>query len=160
MGLLRTAVFVFCSFVPALAWAQGSTAPAISLRDTTGQTQTIQNFAGKPAVIHFWATWCSACLTELPQLIDTANEMQTQGLSFILIAGDSHAATRDYLHAQALDAEVLIDQYGKAMREYQIQALPTSVFIDVNGNITETRRGRLDWESPTLRSKLRSLLVE
>jgi hypothetical protein len=54
----------------------------------------------------------------------------------------------------------LIDQYGKAMREYQIQALPTSVFIDANGNITETRRGRLDWDSPALRNKLRTLLVE
>ena len=160
MGLLRTAIFIFCSFSSALTWAQGSAAPAISLRDTTGQTQTIQHFSGKPAVIHFWATWCSSCLTELPQLIDTANEMQAQGLSFIFIAADSHAATRDYLHAQALDAEVLIDQYGKAMREYRVQALPTSVFIDANGNITESRRGRLDWDSPTLRSKLRSLLIK
>jgi peroxiredoxin len=144
----------------AVAVAQENVAPAISLQDTAGQTHTIQHFVGKPAVIHFWATWCSSCLTELPQLIDTANEMRAQGLSFIFIAGDSHTATRAYLQAQALDADVLIDQYGKAMREYQIQALPTSVFIDASGNITETRRGRLDWDSPTLRNKLRNLLIE
>ncbi len=160
MELLRLVTFALLVMFSNIVSAQGNVAAAISLQNTDGQSQTIEHFSGRVSIIHFWATWCSSCLTELPQLINVTKTMQAQGLSVILIATDSHDATRRYLQEHALDAEVLVDQYGKAMRDYGIQALPTSVFIDARGNVIETRQGRIDWSSTAVQNKLNTLLSE
>lgn len=161
MGLLiKLAALVFFSLSSAPTFGQGSSAAAIYLKDTQGKTHAIRHFAGKLSIVHFWATWCSSCLTELPQLINVAEEMKEQGLSVIFIATDSLDATQQYMQKEKLQASILIDQYGKAMRDYQIQALPTSVFIDAKGNIIETQRGRIDWNSKVVRTRLQFLLAE
>ena len=160
MGFLRMGTLALLVISSSVVSAQGSVAAAISLQNTDGQLKTIERFSGKVSIIHFWATWCSSCLTELPQLIKVTKTMQAQGLSVILIATDSHNATRRYLQEHQLEVEVLIDQYGKAMRDYGVQALPTSVFIDARGNVIETQQGRIDWSSTAVQNKLDTLLSE
>ena len=157
MGLLRFVIISFCCIAHDPVLAQGSVAPAISLASSGGQNHTFSDFSGRPAVIHFWATWCSACLAELPQLIDAIPGIESLDVSVIFIAADSMKATRAYLQAQKLEIDVLVDQYGKAMRDCHVKALPTSLFIDASGHIIETRQGRIDWSSAETISMLNRL---
>jgi len=44
-------------------------APEFALPDLAGQTVRLIELRGRPVLVHFWATWCTACWSELPELV-------------------------------------------------------------------------------------------
>src|SRR5437868_5654412 len=44
--------------------------------------------AGKPAVLHFWATWCGACREEFPRIRKTLATLQRKGVAVLLVSID------------------------------------------------------------------------
>jgi thiol-disulfide isomerase/thioredoxin len=57
--------------VPREAITAGKPVPVgdFSLRDLNGRKVRLAKFRGKVVLINFWTTWCSACLSEMPELI-------------------------------------------------------------------------------------------
>jgi thiol-disulfide isomerase/thioredoxin len=49
---------------------ESSTATDFALRDLSGRTVRLSDFRGKLVILNFWATWCTACLSEIPDLIE------------------------------------------------------------------------------------------
>jgi thiol-disulfide isomerase/thioredoxin len=43
---------------------------------------------GRPAVIHFWATWCDACKEEFPRLRKLFGELEGRGVGMLLVSID------------------------------------------------------------------------
>ena len=41
-----------------------------ALPDTNGQIQHMDQYKGKWIIVNYWATWCSTCMKEIPNLID------------------------------------------------------------------------------------------
>lgn len=142
----------------AISYAQKNVTTIIELEDNKGQTVSVNHLPYKLSIIHFWATWCVPCLKELPQLINIGSKLKEQGLSVVYIATDNREDVQSYLRERDLGINALLDQYGKAMRQYKIKVLPTSVFVNADGNILETHHGPIDWESPAIRKKLQALL--
>lgn len=58
------------------AGAQLLSAPDFQLRTLDGQKVRLSEFRGKVVLINFWTTWCSACLSEMPELIALQREHQ------------------------------------------------------------------------------------
>jgi len=49
-----------------------------SLENLSGERVSLSDFRGKVVLINFWATWCTACLAEIPSLIALQNEYPDQ----------------------------------------------------------------------------------
>ena len=47
---------------------RGDVAPLFSLSALDGKSISIEDFRGKPVLLHFWATWCGSCIKEMPSL--------------------------------------------------------------------------------------------
>ena len=72
---------------PHEAYAARQTVPAVDfqLRTLDGQKLRLSDFRGEVVLVNFWTTWCSACLSEIPELIT----LQRQHKDNLIILGVS-----------------------------------------------------------------------
>lgn len=148
--LLLTVLFCWLGVASA-----GST---IILKDLQGNAHPLARSENKLTLIHFWASWCVPCRHELPQLIDVAGELEDKGVKLILVAADSHAAVMQYVKQHQLEAEVLLDQYGSALRKYKVRALPATIIFDRQGKVVASEYGARDWRGARMTTLLSGLL--
>ncbi len=73
--------------VPPEAWSARQLVPAgdFQLRTLDGKRVRLSDFRGKVVLLNFWATWCSACVSEMPELI----ALQKKHVDNLVIIGAS-----------------------------------------------------------------------
>ena len=67
----------------------GKPFPDLSLIDLQGREFYSKSLRGKPAIINWWATWCTACIDEMPGL-DSLVSVFGQRVSFLAVAQNSN----------------------------------------------------------------------
>nr|WP_314277762.1 TlpA disulfide reductase family protein [uncultured Peptostreptococcus sp.] len=119
----------------------------LATKDIDGKDFTGKDFAKYDlTMVNVFATWCTACVREIPDLAKVQNEMKGKGVNIVGIVTDT-------LDEQGINKEVikkakLIQEKTKASypfltpdhtlfngRLIGIQALPETFFVDKNGNI-------------------------
>ncbi len=158
-ALLLVGVLAFASCAPAntdgktednMETTSGFTGDAFNfeLEDTKGDTYTLSDFAGKKVYIKFWASWCSICLAGIEKLEEMDAEYKNNDDIIILtmVSPDANGEMsadkfKQWFSSQGYEFTVLLDEGGSTMDEYGIRGFPTSVFIDTNGNVAETKIG-------------------
>lgn len=124
------------------------------LTDVNGKNYKLSDLQGKKVYIKFWATWCSICLAGMKEFIEFDDSQKTVDdvvvLTMVAPGASGEMKTekfKEWYAGQGLNFVALLDEGGSVMREYGIRGFPTSVFIDTNGNIHETRVGPVDNEA-------------
>jgi cytochrome c biogenesis protein CcmG, thiol:disulfide interchange protein DsbE len=139
--------FVYLAFVPKAAPKMvettvsgrlliGTPAPDFTTEGLAGDTVRLSQFRGHPILINFWATWCTACRTEMPA-IEQAWE-RYRGRGFQVIAVDyqesNTAAMRTFLSTLGVRFVAALDTQGKIAAAYNVTVgLPTSIFVGRDG---------------------------
>lgn len=122
----------------------GQPAPDFTLRGPNGETVRLSDFAGHPMLINFWATWCPPCRFEMPLLEQTYEKLKDQG--FVVLGVDVQEGpdlVNPYIQEMGLTFPVALDRGGAVSTAYRVAALPTTVFVDANGVVTDIHRGAL-----------------
>lgn len=122
----------------------GQPAPDFTLRGPKGETVRLADFAGQPLLINFWATWCPPCRFEMPLLQQTYEKLKDKG--FVVLAVDVQEGpelVNPYIEQMGLTFPVALDRGGSVANAYRVAALPTTVFVDSNGIVTNIHRGAL-----------------
>lgn len=122
-------------------------APVLDLSDVDDQERDISDFRGRVTLVHFWATWCSPCLKELPDLKSFSEKFSNSDVHVVAVAVDSHELVREFVANRNMGIDIVVDQYGSAMRDYKVTALPSSYIIDKNGELQFLAVGPVDWLS-------------
>lgn len=126
-----------------LAWLSilkpGDKAPHFVLPDTKGGLQNSESFRGNYVLLHFWATWCSACRVENRHLVKAKQELVGLPVQFVGISLDDQkdlwkkAIDKDRLSwMQLIEAQAFASQLVK---DYGIKSLPRTFLIDPTGKI-------------------------
>jgi thiol-disulfide isomerase/thioredoxin len=124
-----------------------------------GERQPMEIYRGKPLVINFWATWCSPCVEEMPELEALQKKLRNQHTQVIGLGVDSAEKMRDFaekhgitypLYVVGVPGVELSRLFGNTAG-----GLPFTILIDAKGVARKTYLGRLDMEE--LRSDLASL---
>ncbi len=124
---------------------EGETARDFIGQSPDGKPLRLSDLRGKPTVINFWATWCSSCLAELPDLKSVQDELGADAINVVAVnAGEDSAAAKRFL--KVLDApafHVGMDPTLVVSDAYGVLGLPQSVFIDADGVIRAVYTGQL-----------------
>jgi peroxiredoxin len=124
----------------------GHPAPDFELTTLDGEIVRLSDFAGKPILVNFWATWCGPCRAEFPDFQKAWLE-NTDDLVIIAInhtTADRAEQVDDFVAEMGATFPVVLDKDGQVAEVYQIRGLPTSIFIDRNGVVNEVFTGPIN----------------
>ncbi|HMS44992.1 MAG TPA: DsbE family thiol:disulfide interchange protein [Alphaproteobacteria bacterium] len=136
----------------------GAKAPNFSLPSLYDQDKLVklQDFAGQPLVVNFFASWCAPCRQEHPLLM----ALHRRNIPIIGIAyRDKPENTRQFLESLGNPyIETLQDNNGRTTISFGISGIPETFFIDGNGQIIFRYAGPLN--DAIIRDKIIPLLNE
>lgn len=121
---------------------EGDPVPELSLTTPSGEKVKLSDFQGKPVMLNFWASWCGPCTAEMKN-IESVYQKHTND-DFVILAinqGEGNDTIKGYGELWKLNFRLLHDDDDQAARLYRIQALPTTVFVDAAGKVSEIHIG-------------------
>lgn len=127
-----------------------------TLVDQYGKEHTLSDYKGKIVFLNFWATWCSPCKEELPDIEKLYME-NNQNQEDVIILGVANPSSETYpqnsdgskeevtafLKDNGYTFPVVFDETGEVLKDYYITAFPTTFMIDKKGNIYGYAPGQL-----------------
>ena len=120
--------------LPSWAADEGDKAPAFKAKLLSGDTYSMGTPADQVVVLHFWATWCVPCRTEMPLFEAYYKAHHAEGLQMIAISMDKaedESKAREIMKAFSFPAALAKDAsfkgYGRIWR------LPLTFVIDRKG---------------------------
>lgn len=115
--------------------------------DGSKKEVTISNFAGKPTILHFWATWCAPCVEEMPEIDEYAKKYGDK-INLVVIANDKSGGTdalKFYQNKGFKNLKVYVDDSGSFMGAMKIKALPTTIFVTSDSLEIGRVLGPIEW---------------
>jgi thiol-disulfide isomerase/thioredoxin len=119
---------------------KGFLAPGFSLSTNEGETITLSDLRGQPVLINLWTSWCPPCKAEMPALERVYQDYKDDGLEILAVNSTSQDNAADaigFVQDLGLTFTILFDNDGSVSKQYRLQALPTSIFINREGVIQE-----------------------
>ncbi|MCU0489114.1 MAG: TlpA family protein disulfide reductase [Anaerolineales bacterium] len=119
---------------------QGFLAPDFELPSASGEIVRVTELRGKPVMLNVWASWCGPCRAEMPAMQRVYENYQSQGLEILAVNSTSQDTRQDalaFVESLGLRFPILFDDEGQVARLYQVNALPTTFFIDAQGIIQD-----------------------
>ncbi|BBI31632.1 TlpA family protein disulfide reductase [Cohnella abietis] len=126
----------------------GYTAPSFSLADIDGKIYDLKKLRGKPIILNFWASWCGPCKDEAPSFVKLNKEYgdRLQIIAINLTATDSVKSAQQFAQEYGFTFPVVFDTDGEVAARYEIRPIPSTIFIDSQGIITDGVLGALTWD--------------
>ncbi len=161
ISLIILAVTVGLAFLPGAtdeATLPAGAAPVIEYTSYDTTSELLADFAGRPLVVNFFASWCAPCRAELPHFVD-AHAQFGDRVGFVGI--DYQDPDRDAAIALLTEAGVTYpiaeDPSGAILDELSgLPAMPTTIFVGADGTIVDRHRGIILIDD--LSSKIEDLL--
>jgi thiol-disulfide isomerase/thioredoxin len=120
-------------------------APPLPVTALDGAVSEVRAEPGRTLWLSFWASWCTPCQAEWPDLNAAQRDLADSGVELVAISVNEPAdAVEQFLRTQPADFRVVRDPEGQAAARYGVIGFPTHVLIDSTGVVRAIVRGPLD----------------
>jgi len=116
------------------------------LQDLNGRPVTLVPTRGRIVLINFWATWCTPCREEMPELNRIFGHIDSHAVAIVGIAADDPAPVRAFVSKLAIGYPIAV---GNAAQVFAYSAalgntsegLPFTVLLDDHGRVRWMKSG-------------------
>lgn len=133
--MMKLHLFVVCVLVPVMPLPESIAAePSPVAAEFVDGVDRVSAERNKPLLLKFWATWCVACLQEMPEYLDLFNEYSdsVEFLAVNVAVSDPIERVQQAVVAHNLAMPVAYDASGKLWNRFGVIGTPTYVLVDDN----------------------------
>jgi peroxiredoxin len=126
----------------------GQAAPDLPFTQVDGSKHKLTDFKGKVTLVNFWATSCSTCVKEMPELVATHQKFKQQGFETLAVAMqyDPPAYVSQFVETRQLPFRVAMDHDGKLAEGFgSVQITPTTFLLNKQGVVVKKYIGEPDF---------------
>lgn len=118
-------------------------APDFTLKSNQGgQNLRLEDFRGQVVMLNFWASWCGPCRQEFPLMDEIYKKYEKLGFTILAVNVDENSEDANgFLEDVPVSFPVLYDNESRISELYGVDAMPTTVMIDRDGNKRFLHRG-------------------
>jgi len=161
-GAMALALAVAVGVGAWVAWGSGqSPAPESTFVLLDGSRQTTADLRGKVTLVNFWATSCTTCVAEMPDIIATHKKYHAKGFDTLAVAMsyDPPSYVVNFAETRKLPFKVAIDNTGAVAQAWgDVRLTPTTYIVNKRGEIVKSYVGAPNFEE--LHRLIEKLLAE
>jgi thiol-disulfide isomerase/thioredoxin len=140
-----TALFVAAIIAVSLA-TSGSAAPpnypaapgfSLPALGQAGQQVSLSQYAGKPVIVNFWASWCEPCQQETPLLASWYKQQHGHVVLLGLDENDTTASALKFASAKGVTYPIGFDPNVTVALAYNVDGLPQTFFLNAQHRIVD-----------------------
>lgn len=141
---------------PATLWIE---AHDFAGEKSDGKKVSLKDFRGSFVFLNFWATWCTPCLKEMPDLEKAYQQMGQKKLVVLAVAmGEGVDKIKSFGEKFGLTFPLVADPELEITKLYGVVNIPVTYLIDPEGIVLGRALGIRDWASPDLLAFIKSQL--
>lgn len=136
-------------------------APSSNFVLLDGSSVQTSDFVGKVLLVNFWATSCTSCVAEMPDLIATHKAYADKGFDTVAVAMayDPPAYVVNFAQTRQLPFKVALDNTGSNAKEWgDVRLTPSTFIVNKRGEIVKSFVGTPDFAA--LNKLIEKLLAE
>ena len=122
--------------------ALGAAAPNFTQNDVNGKPVSLSDFKGKYVLVEFWASWCSPCRAESPNLLKQYAAFKDKGFEILGVSVDGDKGKwMEAIKKDGLTWPQISDLKGwdnEARKVYGISGVPANFLVSPDGKIIGT----------------------
>ncbi|WP_367067273.1 TlpA disulfide reductase family protein [Oryzisolibacter sp. LB2S] len=125
-----------------------SEAPQSTFVLLDGSQQTTADLRGKVTLVNFWATSCTTCVAEMPDIVATYEKFRGQGFETLAVAMsyDPPSYVVNFTETRKLPFKVAIDNTGAVAKAWgDVKLTPTTYIVNKRGEIVKSYVGAPDF---------------
>lgn len=135
-------------------------APKVTFKTIEGQQIKPADYDNQVMLVNFWATSCTTCVKEMPELVETYNQFKDRGFRLVAVAMsyDRPDYVLNFAQTRDLPFDVALDLDGSIAQAYkQVKVTPTTYLVNKKGEIVKTYVGEPDF--PALHQLIQNSLA-
>ena len=122
-------------------------APDFTVYDKDGNEVNLSSFFGKPIVLNFWASWCPPCRMEMPDFNEKYLELGDE-VHFLMVnmttGRETIQSAQEFIQEENFSFPIYFDTNQDAAITYSAYSLPTTYFINSEGEAVAQATGAID----------------
>jgi thiol-disulfide isomerase/thioredoxin len=128
-----------------------------------GETLDLSKWKGRAVLLNLWATWCTPCKKEMPDLAALQKQLGGPDFEVVALSLDRKGleASQAFLKEIGVSNLALyIEPETKSLAALQAVGLPATILIDRNGKEAGRILGEAKWASPEAAELVKALVAE
>lgn len=104
----------------------------------------LEDFKGRPFLLHFWASWCNVCRDEKPLIDALWDQYKDDDLRILAVA--SYDNVKALQESKLMDEPrylIALDENGDMAADYRVRSLPETLYINAEGKVLWRYKGIL-----------------
>jgi peroxiredoxin len=124
-----------------------STPPLFKLPTTNDADVALDSQRGQIVLVHFFATWCEHCITELPALSRLATRSNGSVKVLAISVAEADLRVRRFFEKMPVNFTVLLDRDRATAKAWGVSMLPTTIVLDASLQPKLVAESEFDWDS-------------